>query len=163
MKACYIPTQSSGFNPYQYTFLNRSNLHIERTGHLTGTVSYSIVNNRRCKTMHINLNYNPLQCTDNCVLWNSIPCPFAIVFILDNKLNMSEYVPKKFTVNAGIKCLKILPGTNQNISYLDIDFENIGQSSSNHNFPVTLVDVHIENKQQGIKELDLLTAKKVRK
>ena len=78
------------------TPVNKKN-YVERTGHLRGSVFYTLVDSSRCKTRHIGLNFNPLQCTDNCVLHTGIPCPYAIVFISDCKLDVNEYVPKTKT------------------------------------------------------------------
>ena len=78
------------------TSFNKNNFHIERTGHLRGCIFYTLVDSSTYKTRRIDLNFNPLLCTENCVLHTGLPCPFAIFFILDCKLDVNEYVPKNY-------------------------------------------------------------------
>ena len=110
--------------------------------------------------MHIDLNYNPLRCTDNFVLWNGIPCPFTVVFILDRKLDTIELVSKKITVKTGIKCLELSFGTNQNISYPEIDFSNLKQSESLIKPPFACAPLGCLAKEQMTRDKRIRSTKK---
>ena len=75
----------------------------KKIDNVSGSVMYNVLDDSKCKTRHIDLKFNPLQCYDNCVLCTGIPCPFAIVFILDSKLDVNGYLSKKYIAEAGIK------------------------------------------------------------
>ena len=80
---------------------------VEHRGAFQGIVTYLFADSNTPRNVcEIDLSVSPLQCTCNCVLRTGIPCMFASVYILKCGKKVEDFVPKKFTVAAGVEILK---------------------------------------------------------
>ena len=80
---------------------------VEHRGALKGIVTYLFADRNTPRNVcEIDLSVSPLQCTCNCVLRTGIPCMFASVYIMKCGKQVADFVPKKFTVAAGVEILK---------------------------------------------------------
>ena len=81
---------------------------------LNGIVTYLYSDTNGNTSRHqreIDISVSPLQCTCNCVLRTGIPCMFASVYIMKCGKQVEDFIPKKFTVKAGVEILKKSLGT----------------------------------------------------